>query len=372
MIKKIGQVFIYIFVNLILFEFVLSFFDPESVIVKGFDKKLLFSMYPNKKGRVVSNEYNVLVETNEFGFRQKLNQTYDVLVVGDSFTEGWGVEEDEIFTTVLNKESKQKYRNLGLHGSSPVLYALQIPFYLDQFKPKKLIVQLFDNDLDDNEKISNFLEFKQNGEVEKPKQRLFANLVGESVYNFLKESTLYRLFAKIAKKILSIESPILYYKDGKEPKSKIFTHDESIKQYGPLQPLGEMIDKKYNGQFKFYSELSSRLWNERFFNNEIYLKQIVQEAKKRNVEISFLYIPAKEYFAKGGILGDCKDCTEDDLAKKNPHLELIELICKKEGLNCFFGNKIFFNKDPESLYFPYDAHLNRKGHKVLAEFLLNQ
>jgi len=51
---------------------ILSFFDPEQVMVKSYDEDYLFIMYPNKEGEVVSEEYKTNVLTNDFGFRQKL------------------------------------------------------------------------------------------------------------------------------------------------------------------------------------------------------------------------------------------------------------------------------------------------------------
>ncbi len=38
-------------------------------------------------------------------------------------------------------------------------------------------------------------------------------------------------------------------------------------------------------------------------------------------------------------------------------------------MECFFSNNLFYDNDPESLYFPHDAHLNAKGHQTLANVL---
>ena len=60
-------------------------------MVKSYDEDYLFIMYPNKEGEVVSEEYKTNVLTNDFGFRQKLlpDEIFDTLILGDSFTEGW-------------------------------------------------------------------------------------------------------------------------------------------------------------------------------------------------------------------------------------------------------------------------------------------
>lgn len=370
--KKKFFLFVFILINLAVFEVILSLFDPEQILVKGFDKEYLFRMYPNKSGMVVSEEYSVLVETNANGFRQKLqpNETYTTLVIGDSFTEGWGVEEKEIYTEVFNQNSKtEKLMNLGLHGSSPILFALQLKFYLEEFKPKRVIVQLFDNDLDDNDKIEIFTLLNDDGTVRAPKQRLAATIFGEAIYNFFKERTLYRLTTKVYKFFQKQPSPILYYKVGKEPNIIVISHPKSIEKFGGLKSLGKDINTKYGNQFGFYKDSNKELWKNRLRKNEIYLNQILQTCKQYKVELAFLYIPAKEYFAKGGITGNMSEHTSNAHKQANPHFLQIEKICKNNHLKCYFANETFFDKDPERLYFPYDAHLNAEGHKALAEMI---
>ena len=56
--KKKLFLIVFILINLAIFEGILSAFDPERILVKGFDKELLFRMYPNKSGMVVSEEYS--------------------------------------------------------------------------------------------------------------------------------------------------------------------------------------------------------------------------------------------------------------------------------------------------------------------------
>jgi len=370
--KKKLFLILFILINLAIFEGILSLFDPERILVKGFDKELLFRMYPKESGMVVSEEYSVLVNTNEYGFRQNVSSSekYSTLVIGDSFTEGWGVEEKEIYTEIFNQKSKnEKLMNLGLHGSSPILFALQIKYYSEQFKPKRVIVQLFDNDLDDNDKIQVFTKLNEDGTVSSPKPRFAATILGESLYNSFKELTLYRLTTKIYKFLQKQSSPILYYKVGREPSITILSHKDSIGKFGGLKSLGNEINTKYGNQFGFYKDSNEELWKNRFKKNEIYLNQILQICKDKKIELSFLYIPAKEYFAKGGITGTINEHTSEAHKESNPHFLQIEKVCNENALKCYYANEYFFDKDPESLYFPYDAHLNAQGHKVLAEMI---
>jgi hypothetical protein len=75
--------------------------------------------------------------------------------------------------------------------------------------------------------------------------------------------------------------------------------------------------------------------------NEIYLNQILKICKDKNVELSFLYIPAKEYFAQGGITGTIKEHTSEAHKQENPHFLQIEKICKDNALKCYYANEYF-------------------------------
>lgn len=372
--KKFFVVLAYILFNLLFFEVFLSFFDSEEVLVKGYDKKLLFSLYPNRTGMVVSKEYKVVVETNSHGFRQKgvEKSNPETLVLGDSFTEGWGVEEKDIYLTHLNKEEGFRYRNLGLHGSSALLYALQLPHYLEKYQPKKVILQLFDNDLDDNDKIAEFIEFDSDGKPLQPKSRVGAIFLGEWGYNFFKDTTLYRLIARATKAIRKIPSPILYYKLGKEPAETILTQEQSLAIHGRLTSLGEEIGRKYSGQFEFYKSSDSPLWKARIEKNIFYLKIISDLCKTKGIALEIIYIPAKEFFAPNGILGDCPKCGLNELIERNPHETSLIRFSESEGIPFHSVSRIFWDKNPEDLYFPFDAHLNPKGHKALAMFFLSK
>lgn len=372
--KRITIFIIITLLNLLLFEFVLSLFDPEEILVKSFDSQLLYAMYPNKKGKIISEEFSVVVETNDQGFRQKKITQYEGIVLGDSFSEGWGVEEQYIYVNQLNDklEPSKKLLNLGMHGSSPILFALQLEHFIKRYSPKKVIIQLFDNDLDDNEKLERFIEQKEGYIVAGIKKNWMVYILSEKFANLVKESTLYRLFQRIIKSIKKEAAPILYYKIGKEPKIKQITHQEALLKFGKLASLENKIKTAYNGQFAFYEEFKTELWQTRFKKNESYLQQIISICKKNNVSLHFLYIPAKEFFAKGGITGKINGFGVKEYNAQNPFFQQIERICIQNNLQCIYGNELLFNQNPEDLYFPFDAHLNSQGHKILSNEIYNK
>lgn len=369
-LKYLGYI-LFIIINILLIEWILNLFDPEQVMVKSYDSKKLFTMYPNRSGIVISEEYKVQVNLNETGYRQELSSEfkYPSIALGDSFTEGWGVNENENYIEVANQylDSDHKIRNLGIHGASPVFYLLQLPQLLKEFKPKILIIQLFDNDIDDNEKLIRFMNEKN--EYFYPKPDYSVRILGETLSNSIKESVIYRLVKRIYLAVKGVSVPILYYKLGKVPNTTQLSHGESLEKYGNLESLGEEISTKYNGQFGFYKTPNESPWEERLMLHRKYLGRILEIAKDENVELRILYIPAKEFFAHNGILGNSKNTNYPTEAKKNSHLQYILQFCRENNLVCYNTAELFYSKKPEDLYFPYDAHWNASGHHAFGEIL---
>lgn len=354
-------------------EIVLRLFDPEAVLVKTFDERLLFSLYPNKSGTVLSEEYKVSVNTNEQSGRQSLYPTakYPILLLGDSFAEGWGVAEDQIFTSIANKNlpKDRQILNMGVHGSCPALFQIHTKEMVAKFQPKEVWIQIFDNDLDDNDKLEVFME-NYDGNLS-PKKPMLAKFIGVWGYNFVKESTIFRLAKRAYKKAKSIPDPILYYKSGREPELKILTHEESLKKFGRLSPLGDQIGNKYNGQFEFYALPDKEVWKGRLAKQELYLQKIYEYLKEKDIKLNLIYIPAKEFFAEKGITGNLSTKNLNLFHAENPHYRLLKSFCETRNVNCLFASEIFWNQKPEDLYFPYDAHWNAKGHEIFGNYFSN-
>ncbi|WP_141730839.1 SGNH/GDSL hydrolase family protein [Oligoflexus tunisiensis] len=79
-----------------------------------------------------SGKTQVVYKTNDLGFRDATHSTTNkanrirVAVYGDSFTEGWGVDQDKIFPVILEKllnqgspERRFEVLNFGLQGTGP-------------------------------------------------------------------------------------------------------------------------------------------------------------------------------------------------------------------------------------------------------------
>lgn len=138
--KKVLGYFLFLTFSFLILEIVLSIFDPEQVMVKSFDRRVLFRFYPDRTGRILSEEYSVSVKTNSDGFRQSVSKenSYPIVVFGDSFTEGWGVEASEVYVEVANSfyQRTNKFVIWESTGLLRVFIICSFRFITNDFVPK--------------------------------------------------------------------------------------------------------------------------------------------------------------------------------------------------------------------------------------------
>ena len=75
----------------------------------------------------------------------------DIVLIGDSFTEGIGLNYEKTFAGMLSNEFKINFHNMGVSSYSPIIYKKKIKFFLEQniINPKDVIVFLDISDIED-------------------------------------------------------------------------------------------------------------------------------------------------------------------------------------------------------------------------------
>jgi hypothetical protein len=96
-------------------------------------------------------DINFTLTVDKRGFR---NQTdlpkYDIVAIGDSFTEGSGVSDDQAWPVVLVQKSGYTVYNLGMSGGNPLTYLETFKRYAVPLLPKTVICMLYEgNDFRD-------------------------------------------------------------------------------------------------------------------------------------------------------------------------------------------------------------------------------
>jgi len=122
-------------------------------------------MKPNFKTTMYYNGYRWLHETDEFGFRNLgQRKEAEVLLLGDSFIYGHGVNIDQTVAYFLESSSKHSVVNLARQGDSAFQEAFLLGQYIAHYKPRYVFYFFYENDITDlylyltKDEIKEFIE----------------------------------------------------------------------------------------------------------------------------------------------------------------------------------------------------------------------
>ncbi len=155
-----------LFLGLLLCEGLLSLIDPQVYRrpprVWQFDADLGWAHVPEGRGRLVTPEFDVEIRINKDGLRdgdyarEKSEGTRRVLVFGDSFAEGWGVEVEESLSKRLEMclrergDGAAEVINFGVAGYGTDQELLLFEKLGRHYQPDIVVVLFYGNDLWNN------------------------------------------------------------------------------------------------------------------------------------------------------------------------------------------------------------------------------
>tara|TARA_B100000579_G_scaffold391211_1_gene366253 strand:- start:351 stop:1400 length:1050 start_codon:yes stop_codon:yes gene_type:complete len=118
------------------------------------DDRTGFRLAENMNQQMVRKEFNVNIRTNEKGFRDdKIEEkdSFRILLLGDSFTMGYGAERDELFADLLEDNLGVDILNVGCGGFELIHQVRWFKNYAKQYDPDLVIYALYlGNDLSRN------------------------------------------------------------------------------------------------------------------------------------------------------------------------------------------------------------------------------
>ena len=121
------------------------------------DAGVLIPYEPNSEADLLTDEFRVRYRTNRFGYRDRQDRRAErtpgvarIGLLGDSFAAGWGVEFEETFGDRFERATGIEVVNAAKNGGCALWFVPQARFVRETFAPDWLLVQIFDNDLDDN------------------------------------------------------------------------------------------------------------------------------------------------------------------------------------------------------------------------------
>lgn len=110
---------------------------------------------PNVKSRQTAPCFDIVMSYNQFGARgpePNRQDTGNVIFLGDSFTEGFGLQENMTIPAQFSRLSGKPYVNLGVSRTGSTQQSLIYRHFADSFKHRNVFMLLFlENDFIDND-----------------------------------------------------------------------------------------------------------------------------------------------------------------------------------------------------------------------------
>ena len=117
----------------------------------GYDEGLFYTLKPGNC-RFENREFDTTVSANSLGTRddEESLEKPEIVLLGDSFTMGWGVEEDETFGYQVEQRAGSKLLNAGV-SSFGTVREMKLLERIDTDSLKYLIIQYHQNDYEENQ-----------------------------------------------------------------------------------------------------------------------------------------------------------------------------------------------------------------------------
>jgi len=351
---------------LLALEAAVRIIEPKKVLREDFergDPVFHHRFIPNASGSYKSLEFNVSYSINAIGLRDreiswnKPEGTKRVLLLGDSFTEGNGVEAEDAFPARLqalvdaaNLSTRWEVINAGEGSYSPLLEYLLLKKQLVDLEPDLVILNLDLSDAYDDIQYTKLVTFDASGEpmaVPAEPERKPGPWYVEAIYSlkdFLKDHTrLYNLFRRHVAPLLTARpdasgdirvDKYAMIRDGYDPKDG---RDWSL-TFGYIERIRDVLRVRgvplWLTVYPYAHQVSPREWNEGRVFWSFQQNRVYTTAPQKQVE---------EFGRSKGI--PVINMTDDFLERS-----------KKEF----------------PLYFAYDGHFLPAGHAVAAEAIFRE
>ena len=310
-----------------------------------FDPDLGWIQIPNHEASFRGRDFNVRIRSNSLGFRDteypfsRQAGMKRIIVLGDSMTWGWGVEKDEIFCEVAEKEMKNiEFINLGQDAYGTAQEYLLFKKFGVKFSPDLTVLAFHYNDLYNNSGYN----------LKRPNFKL----QGETL--ILKNRPKPLSFFRKTKQLLQ--------------KNFLFFNFIDYKYALLIKKLGKSSDITYRfvGCFnKNYSEKTQKAWD----LTEALLAEINELTHHR---LLIMYIPDR--------LQVENETYQKALSSSKVNEKRIDMLGPNKMLNRFAENHgiPFLDLTPYlreaherkiPVYFKHDGHLTKEGHKLAGQTL---
>ena len=291
---------------------------------------------PGSIYRQYSNEYNALTTITDKGYRAPaVAGNPDVLFVGDSFTFGFGLTDDETFSSIYCKQRRLQCANLGMPGSGTLRQVKRLEQFLHELSWRPKHVNLFffgmsrsfsaGNDFADNYNFGQWLERQARTGPD-------ANDATDPSDDERAPGQRQRVRAGFGEWIIGLQRPLLY---NSQLVRRVKYH------WGPMLRtivLAEPDDKRREDALAYTARA---------------FKELDDLARRSAFEYEiFLVVPVQDILLKS----DGETLATLNRVARKPAISTADL----------------FRDAPQRFYFAYDGHLNASGARRVAEFLIER
>ena len=267
-----------------------------------------------------------IIKTDEYGFNNPTglykSNNIDILLTGDSFTEGMSVNSNDNISAVLRESGFNKVVNIGKRGNGPLLELAALKEYAQPFKPRIVLWLYFVFDLND----------------------LKAELNSSILKNYLNDDNFSQNLI-LRQDEIDIVLKNYIKKERKKGKNKVEF----------LSPWFVRIMKIYNIRSRIRLKPVAQLHEIKEQEIEIF-KNILIKSNKMVSEwggkLYFVYLPSKDLYS-------------------NKHM--LNTVSKLDIPIINIYKEVFASHpNPLSLFPYYGDHYNEKGYRLVAETINNR
>ena len=285
------------------------------------------------------NGYYPIVQTDKYGFTNDKNlykkNSIDIMLIGDSYTEGYSVLSNENISSNLNNAGFNTI-NLGKGGNGPVLELATLKEYALPYKPKIVIWFFLYNDF----------------------HNLYYELRSNLLTNYLLD---FNYSQNLINKQDKIDNTLKQYIDLKSNKKNLLNVNKMN-----LNKVSEIIKlSRLKGMY-----LNTIIYSSNKRNNKL-LKEILFNAnntvKSWGGKLYFVYLPSKTALQNNPINMGSLFAT-DNITPIND----IHHICNELNITVIdFYNEIYSLGNYDAFFPPErTGHYNSKGYKLLSDKLI--
>ncbi len=322
-----------------------------------------WQLSPGWQGEHRHYDYQANYSINSLGYRGELSPVKKqarcerVAVVGDSFTFGFGVNDDQTFAAQLEQQrsltdtshcAKPKYLNYGVPGTSTDQQALLIQERVYAMQPDKILwVVYLANDLFDN-----LLTYPLQAEQAKP----FYQLTADNKLQ-LNNVPVPRQAKPAALRGLSLSSVVLAGVDTEKAwwlkaleRRSLYAVLGLENLSAPAQGWQAVFEKNFAEALALYQAI---------------LTSTINEAKSKKIDVSLVVLAGRSWHVSPeSVSGRYQEYLRDQVIgiANNKDIDVIDISSALKA-----DSKL----NQAELFFPYDGHLTPLGHEKVAEIIAN-